>query len=194
MRPPSRSRRCRPAGDAGGSPRAATAVGGSCDFLTVDAVWLRRLHVLVFLSIGNRRIEYLACTSNPDTAWMLQQARHLLMDIDERGRQARFLLDDRDTKFAAAFDAVFDSTGIRIIRTPVRAPNANAHVERWVGSIRRECLEKAAGQAVTPERTGPGQRDTRTTRASEHENSGSRGRVCEPYGLGRSGGKRLGFQ
>jgi putative transposase len=114
----------------------------ACDFLTVDTVWLRRLYVLVFLSIGSRRIEYLACTSNPDTAWMLQQARNLLMDIDERGRQARFLLHDRDTKFAAAFDAVFDSTGIRIIRTPVRAPNANAHVERWVGSIRRECLDR----------------------------------------------------
>jgi putative transposase len=98
--------------------------------------------VLVFLSIGSRRVEYLACTSNPDTTWMLQQARNLLMDLDDRGRQVRFLLHDRDSKFAAAFDAVFTGEGIRIVRTPVRAPNANAHVERWVGSVRRECLDR----------------------------------------------------
>jgi putative transposase len=114
----------------------------ACDFLTVDTVWLRRLYVLVFLSIGNRRVEYLACTSNPDTAWMLQQARNLLMDLDDRGRQVRFLLHDRDSKFSAAFDAVFTGEGIRIVRTPVRAPNANAHVERWVGSVGRECLDR----------------------------------------------------
>jgi transposase InsO family protein len=114
----------------------------ACDFLTVDTVWLLRLYVLVFLSIGSRRVEYLACTSNPDTAWMLEQARNLLMDIDDRTRHVRFLVHDRDSKFSAAFDALFDSAGIRIIRTPVRAPNANAHVERWVGSVRRECLDR----------------------------------------------------
>jgi putative transposase len=114
----------------------------ACDFFTVDTVWLRRLYVLVFLSIGSRRVEYLACTPNPDTTWMLQQARNLLIDLDERGRQVRFLLHDRDSKFSAAFDAVFASEGVRIIRTPVLAPNANAHVERWIGSVRRECLDR----------------------------------------------------
>jgi transposase InsO family protein len=64
------------------------------------------------------------------------------MDVDDRRGQVRFLVHDRDSKFAAAFDAVFASEGIRIIRTPVRAPNANAHVERWVGSVRRECLDR----------------------------------------------------
>ena len=64
------------------------------------------------------------------------------MDLEERGRQVRFLVHDRDNKFSAAFDAVFASEGIRIIRTPVRAPNANTHVERWVGSVRRECLDR----------------------------------------------------
>src|SRR5262249_3129596 len=114
----------------------------ACDFLTVDTVWLRRLYVLVFLTIGSRRVEYVACTSNPDTAWRLQQARNLLMDLDDRTRQVRFVVHDRDSKFSAAFDALFDSAGIGIIRTPVRAPNANAHVERWVGSVRRECLDR----------------------------------------------------
>ena len=114
----------------------------ACDFFTVDTVWLRRLHVLVFVSIGSRRVEYLACTSKPDTAWMLQQARNLLMDLDDRGRQVRFLIHDRDAKFPAAFDAIFASESIKIIRTPVQAPNANAHVERWIGSVRRECLDR----------------------------------------------------
>jgi putative transposase len=114
----------------------------ACDFLTVDTIWLRRLYVLVFLSIGSRRVEYVACTSNPDTVWMLQQARNLLMDLDDRGRPVRFLIHDRDSKFSAALDAVFTGEGIRIVRTPVRAPNANAHVERWVGSVRRECLDR----------------------------------------------------
>jgi putative transposase len=113
-----------------------------CDFLAVDTVWLRRLYVLVFLSIGGRRVEYLACTGNPDTVWLLQQARNLLMGLEERCGQVRFLVHDRDSKFSAAFDSVFASEGIRIIRTPVRAPNANAHVERWVGSLRRECLDR----------------------------------------------------
>jgi putative transposase len=66
----------------------------ACDFFTVDTVWLRRLHVLVFLSVGSRRVEYFACSSKPDTAGMLQQA----MDLDDRGRQVRFLIHDRDKK------------------------------------------------------------------------------------------------
>jgi putative transposase len=77
----------------------------ACDFFTVDTVWLRRVYVLVFLSIGSRRIEYIACTGKPDTGWMLQQARNLLMELDDRGRQMRFLIHDRDAKFPAAFDA-----------------------------------------------------------------------------------------
>jgi putative transposase len=114
----------------------------ACDFFTVDTVWLRRLYVLVFLSIGSRRIEYLTCTSKPNTAWMLQQARNLLMDLDDRQRQVRFLIHDRDAKFPRAFDALLGSEEIKIIRTPVRAPNANAHMERWVGTVRRECLDR----------------------------------------------------
>jgi putative transposase len=114
----------------------------AADFFTVDTVLLRRLYVLVFLSIGSRRIEYVACTGSPNMAWMQQQARNLLMELDDRKRQVRFLLHDRDAKFPRAFDALLATEGIKVIRTPVRAPNANAHVERWVGSVRRECLDR----------------------------------------------------
>jgi putative transposase len=76
------------------------------------------------------------------TAWMLQQARNLLMDLDDRGGKMRLLIHDRNKKFSAAFDAIFASEGVRIIRTPIQALNANAHVERWVGSVRRECLDR----------------------------------------------------
>jgi transposase InsO family protein len=119
---------------------AATTL--ACDFLTVDTVLLRRLYVLVFICIGSRRIEYIACATNPDGAWMLQQARNLLMDLDDRGRRPRFLIHDRDSQFSRGFDAVFHGEGVRVIRTPFQAPNANAHVERWVGSVRRECLDR----------------------------------------------------
>jgi putative transposase len=71
-----------------------------------------------------------------------QQAQNLLMNLDDRSQRPRFLIHDRDTKFSQAFDNIFQSEGISIIRTPIRAPNANAHAERWVGSVRRECLDR----------------------------------------------------
>jgi putative transposase len=114
----------------------------ACDFFTVDTVFLRRLYVLAFISIGSRRVEYVAITSKPDTPWMLQQARNLLMELDDRDQQMRFLLHDRDAKFPRAFDVLLESDGVNVIHTPIRAPNANAHMERWVGTVRRECLDR----------------------------------------------------
>ena len=114
----------------------------ACDLFTVDTVWLRRLYVLFFVSIGTRRVEYVACTSKPDTSWMSQQARNLLMDLDDRSQRPRFLIHDRDTKFSRGFGSIFQSDGIEIVRTPIQAPNANAYAERWVGSVRRECLDR----------------------------------------------------
>jgi putative transposase len=111
-------------------------------FFTVDTVWLRRLYVLAFISIGSRRLEYFACTPNPNTAWMLQQARNLLMELDDHDRKVRFLIHDRDAKFPRAFDALLTNAGIKVIRTPIQAPNANAHMERWIGTVRRECLDR----------------------------------------------------
>jgi putative transposase len=119
---------------------AATTL--ACDFFTVETAWLKRIYVLFFLSLERRRIEYVACSPNPTGAWTAQQARNLLMMIDDRRQPVRLLIHDRDSKFCGGFDHVFESEGIAVIRTPVQAPNANAHAERWVGSVRRECLDR----------------------------------------------------
>jgi len=119
---------------------AATTL--ACDFFTVETAWLKRIYVLFFISLERRRIEFVACTANPTGAWVAQQARNLLMTLDERERPLRLLIHDRDSKFSGGCDLVFQSEGIAVIRTPVRAPNANAHAERWVGSVRRECLDR----------------------------------------------------
>jgi len=119
---------------------AATTL--ACDFFTVETAWLKRIYVLFFLSLERRRIEFVACTPNPTGAWTAQQARNLLMTIDDPQQPLRLLIHDRDSKFGGGFDHVFQSEGIAVIRTPVQAPNANAHAERWVGSVRRECLDR----------------------------------------------------
>jgi putative transposase len=80
-------------------------------------------------------------TANPDGRWVTQQARNLLLVLGERGRQVRFLIHDRDAKFCRGFDEVFRSDGGEVLRTPLRAPTANAHAERWVRTVRAECLD-----------------------------------------------------
>ncbi len=107
-----------------------------------STVRLQRLYVLFFISIGTRRVEYVACTSNPNTAWTRQHARNLLMELDDRPQRPLFLIHYRDKKFSRAFDGIFESERITIIRTPIQAPNANAYAERWVGSVRRDCLDR----------------------------------------------------
>jgi putative transposase len=121
--------------------RAQAASVLACDFLTVETAFLQRIYVLFFISLATRRIEYVACTSNPDGGWVAQQARNLIMQLGDE-QPFRFLVHDRDTKFSHAFDEVFRSEGIRVIRTPVQAPNANAHAERWVRTLRAECLDR----------------------------------------------------
>jgi putative transposase len=109
------------------------------DFFIVDTVWLWRLYVLFFIELGSRRVYLAGVTAHPDGAWVTQQARNLLMPAT--GPRPRFLLRDRDAKFTRAFDSVFRSEGTEVLITPVQAPNANAYAERWVRTVRDECLD-----------------------------------------------------
>jgi transposase InsO family protein len=122
--------------------RAQAASILECDFLTVDTLFLKRFYVLFFIEFASRRVHLAGITTNPDGRWVSQQARNLLMQLQDEDAQPRFLIRDRDSKFTRDFDEVFRSEGIRVIKAPVRAPQARAHAERWVGTLRRECLDR----------------------------------------------------
>jgi putative transposase len=121
--------------------RAQTDSIIACHFFTVETLWLGRLYVLFFLELSSRRVHFAGCTANPDGRWTSQQARQLAWSLSERATPARFLIHDRDAKFSRAFDEVFRSEGVKIIRIPFRAPQANPFAERWVGTVRRDCLD-----------------------------------------------------
>ena len=119
--------------------RSQAAAVVACDFFTVDSVGLRRYYVLFFIELDRRRVHLAGITKNPTGAWTTQAARNLMMRYD---RTIRFLIHDRAGQFIASFDEIFRSTGTTIIRTPVRTPVANAYAERWVGTVRRELLDR----------------------------------------------------
>jgi putative transposase len=114
----------------------------ACDFFTVDTVFLRRVDVLFFIELASRRVHLAGVTTHPTGWWVAQQARNLAAVLNDEATAFKFLIRDRDTKFTRAFDDLWRSTGAEIIRTPVQAPNANSIAERWVGTVRRECLDQ----------------------------------------------------
>jgi putative transposase len=119
--------------------RAQAASVVACDFFTVETALMRRYYVLFFIELQTRRVHLAGATTNPDGRWVTQQARNLSLSgaLDD----VRFLLRDRDSKFAASFDEVFRTDGVKVIQTPFRSPQANGHAERFVRTARTECLD-----------------------------------------------------
>ena len=121
--------------------RAQAAGTLACDFFHVDTVTLRRLYVLFFIDLERRKVFLAGVTGHPIGSWVTQQARNLAAALSDEGREVKYLIRDRDTKFVAPFDEVLRSIGARVIKTPARAPRANAFAERFVRTVRTECLD-----------------------------------------------------
>lgn len=111
----------------------------ACDFFTVETVGLKTLYVLFFIELSTRRVHLAGMSAHPHSAWITQQGRNLA--IDGQLENVLFLIHDRDAKYCGPFDEVFRTEGLGVIRTPYRAPQANAFAERWVRTVRQECLD-----------------------------------------------------
>jgi hypothetical protein len=118
----------------------------------VETAFLRTLYVLFFLEIATRRVRVTVSTSSPESAFVTQQARNLAMNLSDEGASTRFLIRDRDAKFSRSFDDVLAGEGIRVICTPIRAPNANAFAKALGGDAAR----RLSGLAVDPRPAAPG--------------------------------------
>ncbi len=177
------------------------------DFFTVETVRLTTLYVLFFIELGTRQVRLAGVTRRPNGPWVVQRARELSMERPEGTTTPRFLVRDRDSKFTRAFDDVCTSDGTQVIRTPIQAPNANAFAERWVRTVRQECLDwmliwgrrhlervlnEYVPQCRPPRRLGPGPGRQPARTAPHHRlgpgwAAGQRPRR-PPAGGGRRGG------
>ena len=111
----------------------------ACDFFCVETVWLKTLYVLFFIELLTRKVHLAGVSAHPDSSWVTQQARNLA--IEDRLAPVQFVIHDRDAKYSGPFDEVFRTEGVRVIRTPIHAPTANAVAERFVRTARWECLD-----------------------------------------------------
>jgi len=111
------------------------------DFFTVDTVTFTRLYVLFFIELGRRRVWITGVTAHPNAAWVTQQARNVTSDLEDAGVETTYVLRDRDTKYVSSFDTVFVAGAAQVLRSPFRTPNANAFAERFVRTVRSECLD-----------------------------------------------------
>ncbi|MGB5756548.1 MAG: integrase core domain-containing protein, partial [Acidimicrobiales bacterium] len=112
------------------------------DFFTVDTATLRRYYVLFFIHIETRQVFCAGVTANPTGPWTTQAARNLFLRHRDQLAGARALVRDRGSQFIDSFDEIFRTEGFKILKTPVRTPVANTFAERWIGSIRRELLDR----------------------------------------------------
>ncbi len=115
---------------------------GACDFFSLDTASLRRLYALFFIHHGTCRVFVAGITTNPTRDWVTQCARNVTAELRDAGVAIKYLLRDRDGKFGPGFDAVWQGEGATIVRSPVRAPDANAIAERWVRTVRSECTDR----------------------------------------------------
>jgi hypothetical protein len=114
----------------------------AADFFSLDTIFFKRLYVLICVHLASRRVVLASCTSKPNVDWVTQQTRNLSWELEDEGIKLSVVIHDRDKKFALQADRVFQSLGARVILSPLMAHRANAHAERWIGSCRRECLDR----------------------------------------------------